>query len=246
MSADHDLVSALDPFIEQGLVREVFFEIKSGKEATVFCCRGNAAHALVAAKIYRPLEERRFRNDAMYHTGRVHLAREGRVKRAADAKSDFGKRVQYATWIDHEWQMMSRLWDAGMPIPQPLARAERAILMQYFGDDQAAAPKLHDAALDPTAARSTVERLLHAIETMLHMHVVHGDLSPYNILWWNNEPIIIDFPQAVDPRLNPAAFMLLARDIENTCRWAARHGVHHDHHRITHHLWQGFVEGEIG
>src|SRR5262245_59282193 len=100
MSIDIDVQSALEPFFHAGWISEVVREIKSGKEATVYCCRGGAlaCKQLLAAKIYRPLESRRFRNDAIYQTGRVHLARNGRVKRAAESGSAFGRKVQYATW----------------------------------------------------------------------------------------------------------------------------------------------------
>jgi hypothetical protein len=35
---------------------------------------------------------------------------------------------------------------------------------------------------------------------MTHEGVVHGDLSPYNVLVWNDVLVFIDFPQAVDPQ----------------------------------------------
>jgi len=37
------LEEALEPFIADGLIDNVLFPIKSGKEATVYCCRGGAA-----------------------------------------------------------------------------------------------------------------------------------------------------------------------------------------------------------
>ena len=81
---------------------------------------------------------------------------------------------------------------------------------------------------------------------MLHHHRVHGDLSPFNVLWWKDRPVIIDLPQAIDPRLNPAAHSLLARDVENICRWGSKHGVQRDANRIANDLWSRFVIGEIG
>ena len=57
---------------------------------------------------------------------------------------------------------------------------------------------------------------------------------------------IIDFPQAVDPRLNPAARVLLARDVENICNWGRRHGVDRPAARIVDDLWSRFVIGELG
>src|SRR5262245_43798084 len=85
MSFTHDeVLSALEPFVHEGWITEIVREIKSGKEATVYCCRGGprTTEPQLAAKVYRPIESRRFRNDAIYQAGRMHLARDSRVKRA--------------------------------------------------------------------------------------------------------------------------------------------------------------------
>jgi RIO kinase 1 len=248
MSCNHDLSAALESFFDDGSITEVLYEVKSGKEATVFCCRGGEAarRELLAAKVYRPLESRRFKNDAIYHTGRMHLARNGRARRAAENKSAFGREIQYATWIDHEWQTMNLLFEHGADVPQPLARNDRAILMPFLGNESGAAPILHDADLDRIDTQRVADRLLWNIELMLHLDRVHGDLSPYNVLYHAGKAVIIDFPQAVDPRLNPAGRQLLWRDVENVCRWAGRSGVQRDADRIARQLWQRFRIGEIG
>ena len=44
----------LDAFIGDGSITDVLQVVRSGKEATVYCCRG-ASGELVAAKVYRPL-----------------------------------------------------------------------------------------------------------------------------------------------------------------------------------------------
>ena len=54
---------------------------------------------------------------------------------------------------------------------------------------------------------------------------MHADLSAYNMLLWEERLVIIDFPQAVDPRYNDDAFDLLLRDIENTNEYFADRGV---------------------
>lgn len=249
MSFHDDALEALSGFFDEGWISEILFEVKSGKEATVYCCRAGARakdHALVAAKVYRPIESRRFKNDAVYQTGRMHLARNGRVKRAADAKSAFGRKVQYATWLDNEWQTMHVLHESGADVPAPLARGERAILMTYVGNETGPAPKLADAEVTRDAAGCIADRLLWNIDLMLRLDCVHGDLSPFNVLHWQDRAVIIDFPQAIDPRLNPAANSLLSRDVENICRWAAKHGVTRDAGDFTRRLWSRFVIGEIG
>jgi len=235
---------ALEPFFDNGLISEILFEVKSGKEATVYCCR--SADDLLAAKVYRPIETRRFKNDSIYLAGRMHMARNSRARRAALAHSDFGRQVQYATWIDNEWELLHRLHHAGADVPNPLARGERAILMPFLGDGEGAAPLLNDVTLDGETARHVLDRLLRNIELMLDQHVVHGDLSPFNILFHEQRAVIIDLPQAIDPRLNPAALQLLSRDVEQVCTWAARSGVRCDAAAFTLSLWEQFISGDIG
>jgi len=154
--------------------------------------------------------------------------------------------VQYATWLDNEWETMRLLHDAGADVPRPIARNDQAILMPYVGDEGNVAIKLVDAKVSPQAAERIADRLLWNIELMLDCDRVHGDLSPFNVLYWNDEAVIIDFPQAIDPRLNPAAQQLLSRDVEHICRWARKHGAQRDADQITLRLWNAFVLGEIG
>ena len=77
------LDDALEPFVEDGLIESVLFPIKSGKEATVYCCRAGPRLKvdLVAAKVYKARVFRSFRDDAVYREGRVIL--NARDRRAA-------------------------------------------------------------------------------------------------------------------------------------------------------------------
>jgi len=52
---------------------------------------------------------------------------------------------------------------------------------------------------------------------------VHADLSPYNILWWDDQAWLIDFPQALDVA-SPHGVEFLARDVGQLCRWYAKFG----------------------
>ena len=248
MQSNLDTTSALECFFDEGWITEVLYEVKSGKEATVFCCRGGPRSPvpLVAAKVYRPIETRRFKNDAMYVGGRLHLARNGRVKRAVESTSAFGRKVQYGTWLYQEWEVLNVLHESGVAVPGPLRCGDRAILMEFLGNDSHAAPLLHEIEPDRATATRLVDSVLRDVEIMLDHDCVHGDLSAYNIVFHDGGAVIIDFPQAVDPRLNENGCVLLTRDVENVCRWAARHGVQRPAARIVSHLWQRFVVGELG
>lgn len=243
------LQDALAPLIGEGWIDSALFTVRSGKEATVLCCRGGSRcpQRLVAAKVYRPREHRGFRNDAVYRQGR--MARNTRVRRAVESASAFGQEAAFAMWLDHEQAMLARLAGHGLPVPRPIAVGGSVLLMPFFGDEQGAAPCLHEADEqvrgEEDAAR-IAETILETVRDMLHLHVVHGDLSPYNVLLWQGEPVVIDLPQAVDPRLNRAASTLLERDVARICDWARSHGADYDAHRIARDLWHAFREGRIG
>jgi RIO kinase 1 len=70
---------------------------------------------------------------------------------------------------------------------------------------------------------------------------VHGDLSAYNVLYWNDKLKIIDLPQAVNPYVNPEAFKLLARDLERLCDYFARYGVHANAPQLARDLWERHI-----
>jgi RIO kinase 1 len=74
---------------------------------------------------------------------------------------------------------------------------------------------------------------------------VHGDLSPYNVLYREGRPIIIDFPQAVDPRFNSNALELLERDIDRICAYVRRFGMEVDAWRLSRELWGRFLRSEL-
>ena len=231
------LQDALEPFVADGLVEDVLYPIKGGKEATVYCCRaGRQLEAeLVAAKVYKPKAFRSFRDDSVYREGRVILDR--RARRAAAKRTDFGTQVQSALWTNHEWDVLKTLHAAGADVPRPLARSAGGILLEFVGDTDGAAPVLKDVALTQSDAESVFERLLDNIQLWLAYDIVHADLSAYNVLMQDGGPVVIDFPQACDPRFNANAFRLLSRDLDNLARFFARFGVHRDASLLAEQYW---------
>jgi RIO kinase 1 len=236
---------ALDYFRDEGWISHVIQQVKSGKEATVYCCAAGLSTGfdLLAAKLYRAREARTFRNDAIYQAGRVILDR--RMGRAFKKKTAKGREVQYALWINHEWETLRRLRAVGADVPTPVARTDSALLMSYYGDAETAAPRLQDVTLRPDEAGRLFERLMRNVELWLANDTVHGDLSAFNVLYWQGQATVIDFPQAVDPRFNPHARDLLRRDVENLCRYFGRFGVRADAARITDSLWRRFLRAEL-
>ena len=242
-----DVPAALETFVARGLVAEVLGPVKSGKEATVYCCRAGPSQSAshFAAKVYRPRTDRSFKNDAVYQEGRWTWRLASRATRAYNNKSGFGREVQFAAWVGHEWETLRALHEAAVAVPRPIAAGEGAILMEFFGDGPAAAAPLHAVRLEPEEAQRVYDFVLANVERMLARNVVHGDLSPYNILYSRGSLRIIDFPQAVDARFNGSALDLLRRDIENVHRHCARHGARGDPWAAAISLWERFREGRL-
>src|SRR5581483_11679062 len=187
------IMEYLGLFYEDHVITDVLRQVKGGKESTVYCCRAHPAIGvdLIAAKVYRPRMFRQLRNDAVYRQGWETIGEEGkevrgrREKLAMQKKSSFGQTLRHTTWLANEFETLRRLYAAGADVPQPFARSENAILMEYVGDETFPAPALAAVRLEAREAQLLWKRLMDNVELMLAQGCVHGDLSAYNVLYWN-------------------------------------------------------------
>jgi RIO kinase 1 len=243
------LVEQVKPYYQQEMITDVVRRVKGGKEANVYCCTAHPATGLdyVAAKLYRPRTLRHLKNDAVYKAGRQLADAEGReikdrrVKLALKQKTRFGRQVDIAWWIGNEYGAQSRLYQVGADVPRPIAHSGDSILMEYIGDEDMPAPTLIDVSLSPNEAQRLFKRVLDNVALMLDNHLVHGDLSAYNILYADGAIKIIDFPQMVGARTNPHAFELLRRDIRRVCDYFGRYGVRSEPERLSADLWLPYM-----
>ncbi len=239
------LSESLGGMFEHQWFDDVLQIVKGGKEASVYMCKGNATTGmdLLAAKVYRPRMFRSLRNDSLYREGRKMLDEDGLVIRregplkAIRNRTNLGDRLIHQSWIMHEVEAMKRLQVAGFDVPAVFANGDNAILMEYIGDADMAAPLLHDVHLEPPEAQILFERVLHNIEGMLALDLIHGDLSAFNILYWNGEISIIDFPQVVSPDGNRSAYEIFSRDVLRVCEYFEHQGVRSDPVKLARNLW---------
>ena len=225
MLAEAEKAEVLAQFGGHGLVTDVVATIGDGKEATVYLCAADPSVGVpwLAAKVYRAAKFRAFRGGRVYAGERTPL--DARAKRAVRTKTDAGRRIAHVEWVAWEWDALCRLHDAGADVPEPLASSDDAILMELVGDGEGAAPKLKHVELEPELARATLERLLRNVEIFLDCHLVHGDLSAYNVLWHAGKPWIIDVPQALNLHTHHGGYEYLRRDLANLERYFARYGL---------------------
>ena len=237
----------IEHFFDEGLITDIERQLSSGKEAEVFLCRANPSttgERLAALKLYRPREKRDFRDFSTYTPGRYDGMLPS-VRRGIARKGRFGQQAEYELWIGAEWEMLRHLHGAGVPVPRPIASAEGAVLMSYIGDEGSEAPQLRDYRPDPEETAEFFRLTIRAVELMLAVNVIHADLSPYNLLVWEGELVVIDVPQAIDPRKHPNAFDLLSRDVRNVCSWFERRGVQADSDGLAQDLWTAWTFADL-
>ena len=239
------LLDSLGDFYEHQWITDVLLRLKGGKEASVYLSRsGPAIEApLVAAKVYRPRSLRNLKNDGEYRVGRTDLDADGHaiVKdgdiHAMKKRTAYGEELRHQSWIAYEFQTLELLHAAGADVPKPYAMEKNAILMDYIGDLEMAAPTLNTVTLDADEVKPLFERVIRNIDLLLINERIHGDLSAYNILYWEGDITLIDFPQVVQPESNPAAWTIFLRDVMRVCQYFASQGLKHDARRLATDLW---------
>jgi RIO kinase 1 len=239
------LLDSLVEIAEHKWISDVLRKVKGGKEASVYLCTSGVAvdAPLLAAKIYRPRMLRNLKNDAQYRTGRADLDESGNVivddgaLHAMEKRTAFGEEVRHQSWIAYEFTTLEILHAAGADVPKPYAMEKNAILMGYIGDLSNHAPILNSVNLDPDEAQPLFERIVRNIDLMLKHGRIHGDLSAYNILYWNGDITLIDFPQVVLPDSNPSSWNIFLRDVTRICQYFSMQGVDCDARALAADLW---------
>jgi RIO kinase 1 len=230
--------------LADGVIDEVCGRLKSGKEADLWLVQ-HGGH-IVAAKIYKARQARSFRNNAAYKEGRQ--VRDTRTQRAMQRGSRFGQAAAEEAWKAKEADALYTLHAAGVRVPTPVMFYEGVLLMELVVDSGGhPAPRLVDAHIPRERAAALYADLRGQIVRMLGCHLIHGDLSPYNVLVGAKGPVVIDFPQVVGAAHNSQAESFFLRDLENVRRFFATidpalHAAKLDGREI----WRAYVRGELG
>lgn len=202
----------LRPLVDDGLIDEIITQLMSGKEAQVYVVRCGAD--IRCAKVYKEANQRSFRQAVQYTEGRK--VKNSRQARAMSKRSGYGQKEAEEAWLNAEVDALYRLAAAGVRVPTPFCFVDGVLLMELVTDANGnAAPRLNDVTLTPGQAREYHGRIIKEIVRMLCAGLVHGDLSPFNVLVDQHGPVIIDLPQAVNAAGNNSAAMMLERDVDN-------------------------------
>jgi RIO kinase 2 len=191
---------AINSLVKAGVISSFGQTLGVGKEADVYDALSPAGNS-VAVKFHR--------------LGRTSF-RQTRRKR--------GYIREHSTWLfqshlaaEKEYQAIQLAYKNAVSVPEPISQNRHVLVMGIIAGAQLS--KYTDVGNPTTLLR---EILRNVRKTFLKAHLIHGDLSEYNIILQpDGNLLIIDWPQAVKTD-HPNAKELLERDIKNVLIFFSR------------------------
>ena len=176
---------------------ETLSPLSIGKEANVFTAERD--DEIVVVKIYR-LETSNFKK--MFEYIKQDPRYVSLVKRRREIIFD---------WTQREYRNLLLARKAQVRAPLPLTFMKNILVMSLVGDGSPANKIKDDLPKNPLVFFKDV---VSNLKKMHRLGFVHGDLSKFNILNWNEKPVFIDFSQATLIKV-PNAREMLVRDVHN-------------------------------
>ena len=124
-------------------------------------------------------------------------------------------------WVRKEHRNLNRL-ALGIERPAAVGVHKNVLVMAYLGSTTSS-PKLRDVEIErPQEVYDDLLRFLAV--SWQKAKLVHGDFSPYNILWHEGRACVIDVGQAVVDS-HPKAQEFLVRDVTRLVEWGQKNGL---------------------
>jgi len=212
---DHFTNRVIDKLINEGHFEGLQSPLFVGKESNVFSAL-TATGGYVVVKIYR-LEVCDF--NKMYDYIRYD-PRFPRMKR--------NKRDIVFSWAQREYRNLLNARKAGVAVPMVMTVRDNVLVMEQVGIDSPA-PKVKDAP--PQKPENFMGIVIAQMKLLHKARLVHGDLSQFNILNLDEQPVLIDFSQCSDLG-HPRAREFLERDVRNVCRYFAKLGIRKEEEKV--------------
>ncbi|KJE94555.1 Atypical/RIO/RIO1 protein kinase, variant 2 [Capsaspora owczarzaki ATCC 30864] len=200
--------------VSKNIVKQINGCISTGKEANVYHAVNDDGEEM-AIKVYKT-SILVFKDRDKYVTGEFRFRR-------GYAKHNPRKMVK--VWAEKEVRNLTRLHMAKIPCPEPLLLRNHVLVMRFLGHDGWPAPRLKDASITPDKAHELYYQCIRLVRDMYHMcHLVHADLSEYNMLYYKSQLYIIDVSQSVEHD-HPHALNFLRKDLTNVTDFFRKHQV---------------------
>ncbi|XP_062115818.1 uncharacterized protein LOC133829965 [Humulus lupulus] len=200
--------------LNRGVFHDINGCISTGKEANVYHATKSEGNEL-AIKVYKT-SVLVFKDRDRYVQGDYRF-RHGYCRH--------NPRKMVKTWAEKEMRNLIRLKAAGIRCPTPLLLRLHVLVMEFIGKSGWAAPRLKDANLSLDKLRESYMEIIIAMRTLYQKcKLVHGDLSEYNILYFEGHLYIIDVSQSVDLD-HPHALDFLREDCVHVSDFFKKHGV---------------------
>lgn len=181
----------------QGYFEDLESTISVGKEANIFTAVTKHDKRIIV-KIYR-LENCNF--SKMYQ----YLNQDPRYT-SLNKKT----RLIIFAWTQREYRNLMLAREV-IKVPNPIAFKDNILLMEFIGDNDPA-PELKN--LPPKNPKKFYTKVITNMHKLFKVGLIHGDLSPFNILNHNEEPVFIDFSQGTMTTANNAKELIM-RDVKN-------------------------------
>ncbi|CAD6264863.1 unnamed protein product [Miscanthus lutarioriparius] len=200
--------------LNRGVFNNINGCISTGKEANVYHATKTDGQEL-AIKVYKT-SVLVFKDRDRYVQGDYRF-RHGYCKH--------NPRKMVKTWAEKEMRNLLRVRAAGIRCPVPLLLRLHVLVMEFIGKGGWAAPRLKDAALSDDKLRESYFEIITTMRTLYQKcKLVHGDLSEYNILYFEGHLYIIDVSQSVDLD-HPSALDFLKEDCLHVSDFFKKRGV---------------------
>ncbi len=204
---DDGTMRALFKLSSQGYFDNLQSPIKIGKEANIFSA--TKGDGLVCVKIYRIAANFKKMFEYMAPDPRYRGLRRNKMS------------IIY-TWARKEYRNLLRAREARVKVPTPIAVYKNILVMEFIGHNEAA-PQLN--RMRPNDVNAFYEMLISNIRKLYHeAKLVHADLSAFNVLNFDDKPVIIDLSHAIDPEY-PGVRGMLERDIRIICAYFRKLGL---------------------
>lgn len=205
---DRATLVAVEELVRRGQIADLNGVVAAGKEARVYYAI-NPGGKPVAAKIYLTAS-------AEFKKRLGYIAGDRRFGRLPT-----NSRETINLWVRKEFRNLQTAAEAGVRVPVPTGFYKNILVMEYIGEPPRPAPTFAETEVDQKDYEwtfATIARLYGKA------HLVHADLSEFNIFKWGSERVLFDMGSAV-LNSHPQAAEFLKRDVSNMVRFFRKRGI---------------------